>query len=438
MRRTRRSRRRSIVETLFDFFVAGGADRLGALDRRAADAPGLLAHPDRRLEVLPAPRACDGDRARRRSLVVGADRVHRCARAAASDVLAPASAGLRDPRRPPPVLLGVIVPQAISWVLRIASLFFFLQAFGVHANVHNALLAQVVDSLATLFPATPGGAGTKQGLIVFLFRGAGDLADAAARVQRRHEHRDRRRQPRCSGLIAIGLMARTLSFKRLRQRARQASRRAAPAVRAVRLGLSARDGARGRARVHVRGRRTASGVGAIVRVPFGRSRARGIVVALDDAAARRRRGAADRGGRRRGAAGARRARALARRLLRLDAGARARARRAGDAEAAQGAGAAGGAAGARRRGRAGRALARRSARRSRGSSTAIDAGGGNVPALRRDRLAARPRCTSRRARRCSSAGSARSCSCRRSRSRRRPSAASARASATASRSSTRG
>ena len=44
---------------------------------------------------------------------------------------------------------------------------------------------QVVDSLATLFPATPGGAGTKQGLIVYLFRGRGDLAQPAARVQRR-------------------------------------------------------------------------------------------------------------------------------------------------------------------------------------------------------------------------------------------------------------
>ena len=78
----------------------------------------------------------------------------------------------------------------------IASLYFFLRAFGVDATVHNALLVQVVDSLATLFPATPGGAGTKQGLIVFLFRALGDLADAAARVQRRHEHRDHDREPR--------------------------------------------------------------------------------------------------------------------------------------------------------------------------------------------------------------------------------------------------
>ena len=76
-------------------------------------------------------------------------------------------------------VLGVIVPQAISWVFRIASLFFFLRAFRVDATVHNALLVQVVDSLATLFPATPGGAGTKQGSDRLPVPSLGDLADAA-------------------------------------------------------------------------------------------------------------------------------------------------------------------------------------------------------------------------------------------------------------------
>jgi uncharacterized membrane protein YbhN (UPF0104 family) len=117
-------------------------------------------------------------------------------------------------------LRRVILPQAISWVLRIASLFFFLKAFGVTANIHNALLAQVVDSLATLFPATPGGAGTKQGLTEFLFRGRGvshtlllafsvgmNIAIVVVNL--------------LMGLIAIGLMARTLSFKQLRQRSQQ-------------------------------------------------------------------------------------------------------------------------------------------------------------------------------------------------------------------------
>ncbi len=73
---------------------------------------------------------------------------------------------LREPRR---FVREVVLWQAISWVFRIGALFFFLRAFGVHASVHNALLVQVVDSLATLFPATPGGAGTKQGLLFFVF-----------------------------------------------------------------------------------------------------------------------------------------------------------------------------------------------------------------------------------------------------------------------------
>jgi uncharacterized membrane protein YbhN (UPF0104 family) len=110
---------------------------------------------------------------------------------------------------------GVILPQAISWVLRIAALYYFLKAFGVHATLHNALLVQVVDSLATLFPATPGGAGTKQGLIVYLFRGQAvsrtllvafsvgmNIALVVCNV--------------VLGAIALLVMARTLSWKRLR------------------------------------------------------------------------------------------------------------------------------------------------------------------------------------------------------------------------------
>ncbi len=118
----------------------------------------------------------------------------------------------------PRFVRSVLVPQAISWFFRIAVLYFFLEAFDVHASIHNALLALVVDSLSTLFPATPGGAGTKQGLTEFLFRGRGEshtllLAfsvgmNIAITV--------------CNlvlGLISIAFMARTLSFKKLRARA---------------------------------------------------------------------------------------------------------------------------------------------------------------------------------------------------------------------------
>ena len=75
---------------------------------------------------------------------------------------------LRDRRR---YAREVASWQLASWVLRIASLYFFLEAFHVHASVHNALLAQVVDSLSTLLPFSPGGVGTKQGFLVFVLNG---------------------------------------------------------------------------------------------------------------------------------------------------------------------------------------------------------------------------------------------------------------------------
>jgi uncharacterized membrane protein YbhN (UPF0104 family) len=65
----------------------------------------------------------------------------------------------------------VVSWQLLSWVLRIASLYWFLRAFHVDASIHNALLAQVVDSFSTLLPFSPGGAGTKQGLLVYVLHG---------------------------------------------------------------------------------------------------------------------------------------------------------------------------------------------------------------------------------------------------------------------------
>jgi uncharacterized protein (TIRG00374 family) len=120
----------------------------------------------------------------------------------------------------PRFLRAVVLPQAVSWIFRIGSLYFFLRAFGVRATLHNALLVQVVDSMATLFPATPGGAGTKQGLIVVLFR---------------HETVSRTLLVAFSvgmniamvvanlvlGFAALGLMARTLSWRKLKLRQAQ-------------------------------------------------------------------------------------------------------------------------------------------------------------------------------------------------------------------------
>jgi uncharacterized membrane protein YbhN (UPF0104 family) len=63
--------------------------------------------------------------------------------------------------------------QLLSWGFRIASVYFFLKAFSVPATLHNALLVLAVQSLSTLLPFTPGGVGTQQGLLVYVFDRAG-------------------------------------------------------------------------------------------------------------------------------------------------------------------------------------------------------------------------------------------------------------------------
>ena len=60
--------------------------------------------------------------------------------------------------------------QLVDWSLRLATVFFFLRAFGIPATLHNALLVQVSQSLATIFPVSPAGIGTEQALLVYIFR----------------------------------------------------------------------------------------------------------------------------------------------------------------------------------------------------------------------------------------------------------------------------
>ena len=64
-------------------------------------------------------------------------------------------------------LRQVVSWQALSWLLRLGAIYEFLRAFRLTPSLHNALVVQTVDSLSTLMPFTPGGAGTKQGLTVY-------------------------------------------------------------------------------------------------------------------------------------------------------------------------------------------------------------------------------------------------------------------------------
>jgi uncharacterized membrane protein YbhN (UPF0104 family) len=63
-----------------------------------------------------------------------------------------------------------VVPwQVADWLLRLTTVFFFLRAFGIPATVHYALLVQVSQSLATIFPFSPAGIGTEQALLLYIF-----------------------------------------------------------------------------------------------------------------------------------------------------------------------------------------------------------------------------------------------------------------------------
>jgi uncharacterized membrane protein YbhN (UPF0104 family) len=77
----------------------------------------------------------------------------------------------------PRYLRRVALWQAVDWSLRIATVYFFLRAFDVHADLHNALLGQVANGLSTILPISPGGIGTEQALIAYVLSGQAPRSD---------------------------------------------------------------------------------------------------------------------------------------------------------------------------------------------------------------------------------------------------------------------
>jgi glycosyltransferase 2 family protein len=75
---------------------------------------------------------------------------------------------LRPPSR---YARSVLTWQLADWTLRLVTIWFFLGAFGIDQSVQNVLLVQVTFSLATLVPISPGGIGTEQAFLVYVFRG---------------------------------------------------------------------------------------------------------------------------------------------------------------------------------------------------------------------------------------------------------------------------
>jgi uncharacterized protein (TIRG00374 family) len=109
----------------------------------------------------------------------------------------------------------VVSWQALSWVFRLTTIYFMLRAFHVPATIHNALIAQIAQSLSTLLPIAPGGAGTEQGLLLYLLNGKASrsallsfsvgmhIAIVVLNV--------------LLGVLAVMLITRTLRLRKLRQ-----------------------------------------------------------------------------------------------------------------------------------------------------------------------------------------------------------------------------
>jgi uncharacterized membrane protein YbhN (UPF0104 family) len=74
----------------------------------------------------------------------------------------------------------VVLWQAVAWCLRVGSAYWFLAAFNVPATLESALLVQVAGTVGTLLPATPGGLGPKQAMVVILLAGSASRVDLLA------------------------------------------------------------------------------------------------------------------------------------------------------------------------------------------------------------------------------------------------------------------
>lgn len=75
-------------------------------------------------------------------------------------------------------LRTVVTMQAGAWLSRIGAAFFLLAAFGLPASPRLATLVVVLGGLSTLVPATPGGMGAQQLLLMYALHGTVAAATA--------------------------------------------------------------------------------------------------------------------------------------------------------------------------------------------------------------------------------------------------------------------
>jgi uncharacterized membrane protein YbhN (UPF0104 family) len=113
-------------------------------------------------------------------------------------------------------LRRVVAWQALDWSCRIATTYWFLRAFHVDANLRNALVAQVAQSLSTTLPISPGGIGTEQALLVVVL--AGEASRSALLSFSVGMKLTILTVNLTLGAVALLLLARTLDWREIRRR----------------------------------------------------------------------------------------------------------------------------------------------------------------------------------------------------------------------------
>ena len=78
--------------------------------------------------------------------------------------------------RPRTYLATVASWQGLGWIFRFFSFWFFLDAFHIGGSFQNVMLVMSVQTVSTLLPLTPGGAGAQQALLVATLVGPGPIA----------------------------------------------------------------------------------------------------------------------------------------------------------------------------------------------------------------------------------------------------------------------
>jgi uncharacterized membrane protein YbhN (UPF0104 family) len=112
-----------------------------------------------------------------------------------------------------------------GWGMRFLCFWFFLEAFNIGGSVQNVLFMMGVQAVSTLTPFTPGGAGAQQALLVYAFRDSGVPRSTVLAYSVGQQIALAAFNVACS-LVAIFLMARTLSIKSIIRRGEEERRQA--------------------------------------------------------------------------------------------------------------------------------------------------------------------------------------------------------------------